>query len=146
MTKTLQRLLRRKFKDSKDGAMNPRWKLVWIDLLLSKHFHQARKALRVLTLTPHGPQVSHCCLGVIAEALPRSVCRFAGREGLRDLYFEGQTAEVVLQTDSDSSEAILPEGVRQYIGLREDIQDHLTRLNDAGATFTQIAHWIDKNL
>jgi len=132
--------------------LDEEFKLLWIMALLSGVFPQAQNALhvvRVLRRDKH-QTVGYCCLGVagaihpnaqsqvITTSIRNSHCRV-------ELFF--RTGAVVdpdlSQEDLEELAGELPPELAGEVGLTREVQYYLAWLNDAGATFEEIAAVID---
>ena len=103
----------------------------WVDALRSGEFKQAEGALRRAD--------SHCCLGVACELYHREV---GGRWSMED-------GEWWFVADGDENESVLPEPVRDWLGLSScnpgtGEVPSLAERNDMGAPFSKIADLIER--
>ena len=111
--------------------MNPEVKQKWIDALRSGEYKQGYGQL----CQPN--TVRFCCLGVL--------CELAIKDGLDVEKRKGET-----KTFYDGDIAILPRKVMDWAGL-ENLDPlvngvRVSRLNDAGSTFPELANLIEKEL
>jgi len=102
--------------------MNPEVKKVWINELRSGRYKQTGHALR------RGR--AFCCLGVLCDLSKAG--KWTSRADNEYAYGE--------RTD------ILPAPVGDWADLSESQQGDLALMNDEGATFPEIADWIEKHL
>jgi hypothetical protein len=121
--------------------MTPVTKQAWIDALRSGEFNQCTGALG--KLDPEGG-MSYCCLGVLAT--------LAG-VGHRLLTWAGDA--VFFEFDSENVESgVIPEVFRSAIvsdldlnlrvlGTPDDLMRILSSKNDRGATFNEIADYLE---
>lgn len=125
--------------------MNNNAKL-WVDTLRSGKFEQTEEALT--RLTEEGEVAACCCLGV--------ACELALQAGVDITRLDGAgRGEAAYQWENGSTEMVLPEPVREWLGLQtyegtyvipgwgDDVSTSLAEQNDAGATFEQIAEIIE---
>lgn len=127
--------------------MTPVTKQAWIDALRSGEFNQCTGALG--KLDPEGGGINYCCLGVLAT-LAGAGHRFTPDEGEGILVFDF----------GDGSEdcGIIPLSVRDTIvsdlnlgqliaetgpGREDDLMRTLSSKNDRGATFAEIADYLE---
>lgn len=104
----------------------------WVKRLRSGGYKQGKGYLK-RQLGAKKPQF--CCLGVLSDQR-------------RDLVFEDRNTwwvddNTTIWEHRDCDESLPPEG---YAGLHINVMDALARANDDGATFKQIAKWIEENL
>lgn len=111
-------------------------KEAWVDALRSGKYRQTRETL--------ADYQGHCCLGVLAEVLNKQ---------FPEVYAETQTKfektgwEIRIYYNPGSYKAGgLPMSLVDKIGLSSQIQDKLSTRNDDGATFQEIAAYIQENL
>lgn len=100
--------------------MNKELKQRWIEALRSGNYKQGRFCLRVKRYD------SFCCLGVLADLIDPNAWT---KEPPLD-QFKWNDFSCYLGEDN----------------LSEEIQLPLSRMNDAGFNFLEIADWIDKNV
>lgn len=100
--------------------MKPRIKAKWVSALRSGKYKQTTGIMY--------DQGAHCCLGVL--------CEVAGAKRRGGRFIHKRTNGIYL----------LPEALRKQVALDGQQESHLTRLNDHGKTFDQIADYIEKNL
>lgn len=111
--------------------MKPALKKEWLEALRSGDYQQGREYL--CRITPSGHQERFCCLGVLADIgldadwLPRD-------KGTPAYEIRKGHAGILMNAD------------RKEVGLSS--QDHhlLIGMNDRGATFADIADWIEENV
>jgi len=104
--------------------MQPEVKARWVAALRSGKYRQGKMALRQET-------GKYCCLGVLYEQ--------AGGEWGRSS-FCGDVATITYDF------ALLPEAFLQRVSLTDGQQHTLSKMNDDGATFAEIADYIEANL
>lgn len=108
--------------------MDKKIKAKWLKALRSGKYKQGDGYLYQVC----GDEHRFCCLGVLAHiASPVPWRRAPGHSG-------------VYMFNGDPS--LLPKSFRAKIGLDEEAQDDLARMNDVGKSFKTIANWIKKNL
>ena len=125
--------------------MTPVTKQAWIDALRSGEFNQCTGALG--KLDPEGGGINYCCLGVLATLAGAGHC-FRPDEGEGILVFDFG--------DGSEDSGIIPLSVRDTIvsdlPLSQDVtggpgDDELMRtlssMNDHGASFNQIAAYLE---
>lgn len=129
----------------------------WIEALRSGKYEQTDNTLTLLN--SNGEMCGHCCLGVACE-----LAMAAGVDITREIKLStGETREVATYMwENGSQNAVLPEPVREWLGLRTfggeffasdgvdpdtgeqfDYDTSLAELNDSGATFEEIAKVIE---
>jgi hypothetical protein len=115
--------------------IDKKFKAKWLKALRSRKFKQGHMAL-------HNSE-GYCCLGV--------ACVVAGAEEREPTY--GSDKAFVYGGDRNSS--VLPDALREEIGLTTEEQEILYMLNDGGFRkdkemkphkFGQIARWIERHL
>lgn len=122
------------FKIEPPSKMNPEIKQKWVDALRSGQYKQGRFNLR---LTKN----SFCCLGVLCEL---------HRKEHKKRWGVNKNKEYTYYANNGT----LPEEVLAWVGLEpyddvvhiRKINKPLTRLNDEGSTFEEIADVIEKYL
>ena len=127
--------------------MTPVTKQAWIDALRSGEFNQCTGALG--KLDPEGGGMSYCCLGVLAT--------LAGA-GHRFMPIEGDGILVFDFGDGSEDSGVIPLSVRDTIvsdlalgqfiaesgpGQEADLMRTLSSKNDRGATFNEIADYLE---
>jgi hypothetical protein len=127
-------ITRRRFK------INPEFKSEWVKRLRSGAYKQGTAFLR-------SAADQYCCLGVACEI------NVERGKGAWELNPPGQPTPpdaggvIYLYNDGTEQRAgTLPASMRRQINLDPYPEGLLTGLNDAGATFEQIADFIDANL
>jgi hypothetical protein len=102
------------------SKLDPALKARWVRALRSGRYRQGAEAL----LTVDG---SYCCLGVLAKI---QRCNFSA-----------------VPVDMLDSSSPLREALAKYAGgLSEEDQDTLAGMNDGGASFDEIADYIEEKL
>lgn len=107
---------------SNHKKMNPEVKKVWINELRSGRYRQTDGALR--------KGRSYCCLGVLCDL--SKAAKWTPTSWGEGVY--------------DGSSGILPFSVGEWADLSDGQQGDLAEMNDNGATFAEIADWIEKHL
>jgi hypothetical protein len=103
----------------------------WVKALRSGEFEQGQKHLRIGD--------NYCCLGVACELYRREV----------DGEWHPEQEWLAFITEGDSSSQVLPEPVREWLGLThgdgffDDENESLANANDNGSTFDEIADTIE---
>jgi len=112
--------------------VNPQWKQKWIEALRSGKYKQTRAKLR--------RQTGYCCLGVLCDLVDSK--RWVEPPALCCNYFEYRdpTMEGVQPT------SMPPDDILITTGLLAPLAQQLANLNDGGASFSEIAHWIEGNV
>lgn len=105
----------------------------WIAALRSGEYKQGKGALQ--------KEGAFCCLGVLGDCMPELV-HWKQTAALNKLL----VASNVEVGHYDHSGATIPNVVREKIGLSNGDQAHLMYQNDSGASFQEIADWIEKNI
>lgn len=112
--------------------MDPAVKAEWVAALRSGKYRQATEVLATLK----NKRYSYCCLGVLC-ALDERV------ERVKNVY--GDTTFALDDKQFDNGE--LPNVMLNSIGLSVKAQRHLIKMNDdEGASFEEIADWIETHL
>lgn len=108
--------------------MNPEIKAKWVEALRSGEYAQTVRRLARI----RGGTTQYCCLGVLCEvnAEPRRQTRMED-----DSYTYGA-----------NSTGSLEYGLQEKYGLAASDHSHLIGLNDGGASFLEIADYIEANL
>lgn len=106
------------------GLMDREWRDEWIRALRSGEFKQIRDRLR-------NARNGRCCLGVLCDIRPDVK------------WHQGGDASV---DGDDRNDTMLPFGLGQAVGIKWDIENMLTSMNDEGKSFDEIADWIEANL
>lgn len=126
--------------------MTPVTKQAWIDALRSGEFNQCTGALG--KLDPEGGGINYCCLGVLATLVG------AGHSFTPD---DGDGILVFDFGDGSEDSGIIPLSVRDTIledldlnqtingpaGTKDDLMRTLSSKNDRGATFNEIADYLE---
>lgn len=122
--------------------MNPAVKALWISELRSGNWKQTNGALSRID--------RFCCLGVL--------CELAYREGVAVDRYVNEPLQYISYDDETGT---LPPSVRDWAGLSDIVGGHnpmteergadgdnlsLAQLNDRGASFEQIASFIERDL
>jgi len=107
--------------------MDPEAKAKWIEALRSGIYPQTQKILR--------NDEGFCCLGVACDVFG---ARWKPARSSDSSYFAVAKGE--------AQSAIIPTPIRDKIGLGADDEWTLTRINDNGHSFAEIADWIEANL
>lgn len=139
------------------GRMNNNAKL-WVDTLRSGKYKQTDNTLT--KLDEDGNVEACCCLGVACELavqagvdITRLTTHPGGGDGEEDII----RYEAAYQWDNGTQDAVLPEPVREWLGLKtfggeyvmhdeefdDEISTSLAEQNDNGATFEEIAQIIE---
>ncbi len=106
----------------------------WVAALRSGKYHQTSGALcRV-----ENRQTFHCCLGV--------ACRVAAKNGFKvtTLVERGGDNEVTFSYNGYSDGGVLPDTLRDKLGISLHVQSTLVRMNDGDRTFKEIADFIEE--
>lgn len=109
-------------------------KAEWLEALRGGKYEQGKETLRDTAVTG---TTAYCCLGVLCNLYDPRAWRFAD---------SAQTyGEWEYDDEGDTGE--LPDGFRERVALLADsAETKLIRMNDAGASFMEIAAWIEANL
>lgn len=111
--------------------MNAEFKEKWIKALRSNDYQQVEGMLR--GERDDSGDIGFCCLGVLCDALGAQ-------------WSEGGVALLDdIRLDSED-EYLLSDKMIDMVGLSFDEQRHLSRMNDSGESFIEIADYIDQNL
>lgn len=108
--------------------MDQQVKTQWLQALRSGEYEQTKHRLHTYE--------GFCCLGVL--------CDFA-IDGEWDSWNTDDKGRVT-SYHKGGNIALLPNHFLEYVGMTHEHQEHLTRMNDDGKTFEQIARWIEINL
>lgn len=128
--------------------MNPEIKTLWINALLSGEYRQGRKTLRHET----DGAVRHCCLGVLCEIAEQAGVVYSEPLLIGD-DDTPRTQFVATGDPEDRQSGILPDAVQEWAGVANSNgsfwssvyrQGSLTDLNDTGASFKEIAEYIER--
>ena len=110
--------------------MNPQVKEKWLNALRSGEYQQTQTALR--------KEDGFCCLGVL--------CDLYGKEH----NVEWKLVDAGIYYEFQDKKAILPLSVIEWAGVEDDnpeiCETPLSRLNDNGSTFNEIADFIEKRM
>lgn len=130
--------------------MTPVTKQAWIDALRSGEFNQCTKALGKRYA---GLGNSYCCLGVLAtiagasHRIDEDTTTFAGAEGLIFDFGDGaESAGIIPLTCRDTivSDLNLSQTmVSGPLAREDDLMRILSSRNDCGATFAEIADYLE---
>lgn len=114
--------------------MNPTIKVQWLSDLRSGKYKQG---CNVLKRTWHDGEVKHCCLGVLAEqAVAAEIVKA-----------EIEQWASYSNTTIDGDVCALSPKLLEWSGLNIKAENELIGFNDNdGATFAEIADWIEENL
>jgi len=102
---------------------------MWVQALRSGEYRQGRGRLK-------REDGAMCCLGVLCDLVPSEV---------------GKWNRLAFEMAGDQNEAHLPKSARDWAGMCSQagmvnhIKVQLTKLNDDGATFSEIADIIEKH-
>jgi hypothetical protein len=107
--------------------MKPQVKKMWVDLLRSKRFTQYVGSLRNWN-TMESP--SRCCLGVLCEVRSKIAHKNVWK----------------LDHIVETHDGLLGENMLNWAGLPDTVQLDLSKMNDDGSSFEEIADYIDKEL
>lgn len=100
----------------------------WTDMLRSGQYRQARGVLRQW---PNGGQEGYCCLGLLCVLYDNS--RWDG-----DRYSDPETPH--------GRSGMPPNDVLKAVDLPFEFAESLSRLNDSGTTFGEIADLIEREI
>ena len=117
-----------------ESKLPPEDKEKWVTALRSGHYAQGKKRLRLLSDT-------YCCLGVYLDIKDPQGWRL-------DTLEDSVSGKCYMHRLSDYSTALEKENFPGFFvnTSGDDIHGLLATANDHGATFEQIADWIEKNL
>ncbi len=118
--------------------LHPSTKKAWVKHLRSGDYKQGKSYLK--GVVRDSGQVRHCCLGVLADM------RADMSNATRDTGLLCHISECHYIVDSDGVtkfSGMIPHG---YAGIEARTSDFLAGLNDGGATFKQIAKFIEEEL
>lgn len=110
---------------------NETLQLAWLEALRSGNYVQARNHLRINDGVGHG---RFCCLGVACDIIGM------GR-WVAPLRYDHYLYEM---PDGLTFHGIMPWQVSQLLGLQPFQENKLTEMNDAGASFEQIANYLEE--
>jgi hypothetical protein len=133
--------------------MNPEVKVKWLQALRSGNYTQGTGALCSVQSTPvflgeddgedelelpdhyEIDSMAYCCLGVISDVMHAGwdfdAAELNGHDKLYNIF---------------GAEDLLSPNESVEYGITSDVQDFLVNQNDSGATFQDIASWIEENL
>lgn len=97
----------------------------WIEALRSGKYAQGQGALRKVARN------EYCCLGVLCDLCDPS--RWTDTNSVDVYWYDGVSN-------------LPPQKVQHAVGMDQLVTDKLAVMNDGGATFDQIANYIEKNL
>ena len=103
--------------------MNPTVKAKWIAALRSGEYQQGQYALRT-------PDNKFCCLGVLCDVVDPT------KWGHDYSY----------SYDGNWDDVLIPSGLSSELGIGFATQDILSKKNDDGYSFNEIAEWVEENL
>jgi hypothetical protein len=118
--------------DQHQGKLHPSTKRGWIEKLRSGDYSQGLDGHLYI-------DGQYCCLGVLADHRGDLL----KRETKPALFGVGATRRMSPKYGSSS---VMPTQGYRYAGLTWTMMDALADANDRGATFKQIAKWIEVNL
>lgn len=101
----------------------------WTTALRSGDYQQGRLQLR--------KDARFCCLGVLCDLYHKNTCK--GRWTILELEENGDG----FLMDGISETMIAPVPVMQWVGMTDGQMENLAKMNDNGASFTQIADYIE---
>lgn len=104
-----------------DAATPPLTMARWIAALRSGEFEQGTGQLRHSDL----PRLTYCCLGVACHLFSPA----------------GWTSDV--NYDQSEDQNYMPVHVRQQLGISQEAEDILVKMNDGLSTFLQIADYLE---
>jgi hypothetical protein len=108
--------------------MNTEWKQKWVAALRSGEYKKGTRGLR----SPNSEGgYNYCCLGVLCNLINPNAWRHS-----------------VFSPGNDFEERLsyVPDKISEEIGLSDDYQHELARLNDSGYSFAEIAEVIEREL
>lgn len=113
--------------------MKPEVKAKWIEDLRSGKYKQAKRVLR-------SGDNGYCCIGVLCESA--SLCKWS--ETPKPVELSATGAYFAFENGMYS---MIDDAMADSVGLNMETCRQLARMNDNdGATFEQIAKWIEENL
>lgn len=118
--------------------MNPDIKESWVAALRSGKYEQTRGYLHVVESVSDKNPEGFCCLGVLCDLVEQEI-RFPVTVQL-----EGSTGFEIELFDGVGS--CLPASVKYHTGLSYDDAATLASMNDKGASFVEIAYFIERNV
>lgn len=111
--------------------MDANFKKLFVEKLRSGEYRQTMGGLRTTS--------GYCCLGVL--------CDISGLGRWVEIPGEASFMYYNATFDNEFSGSILPDSIRSAVGLTDDEQDHLWRLNDEEVlSFDQIADYVEVNI
>lgn len=142
--------------------MNADVKAAWVEALRSGDFLQTTKMLKATSraifghdtdVDPDADKVRYCCLGVLAELAIKAEaidgCKeAANRPGIFQFFAYYQNDDGTKDTKSfpQAWETMPGYRVQNWAGLVGEIDGYLASANDHGATFGQLADFIEAEL
>jgi hypothetical protein len=119
--------------------MDKYWKDKWVDALRSGNYVQTEGTLCQVEDGPDGVVDTYCCLGVLCELVPGII-----KEELDDDDDDG----IVFQYTYNKTSGIgrLPRDISGIAHLSVGVETTLVQINDDGASFEEIADYIENNL
>lgn len=120
------------------GKIDPKVKAAWVKGLRSKEYRQGKK---VLCKTTRVGNDNFCCLGVVFDVA-------ATDRDARWLPVDHEAGEVTWSAyyGREGASARLPFDFSVKIGLTNEAENMLVKMNDGGDSFAKIADWIEKTL
>jgi hypothetical protein len=129
-TKTFEQMVAARINDYRiEPLTNADAKAAWLSALRSGNFGQTKTQLRNLFDLNR-----FCCLGVMCEVFKDAV----NGEWKKDLFG--------IKDEQRYVGGYPPLAVTKYVGMTDDTQRFISGLNDDGATFAEIADYIEANL
>lgn len=145
--------------------MDPEIKAEWVAALRSGTYKQGKGKLKAVfdrwsapeTLEGEQTELRHCCLGVLSElAIGKEGgldgCRFRGETSNDKTYsffrkFRNEDGTIAEDAIDWGSWDVMPgETIQHWSKLSPEIDTYLATFNDQGATFAQIADFIEAEL
>jgi len=112
-------------------------KPAWIAALRSGDYEQGQHYMRKVPAGEHVPR--YCCLGVLCDLV-------------KDGFGEWETSlgsyisSFLLKEEVPTRASVFPpEGLSRSLTLNWDLKSKLARMNDSGASFEEIADYIEEN-
>lgn len=126
---------------AKECKLNGNTKRRWVDKLLSGEYKQGASYLK----RTFNNQTEYCCLGVLSEQ-KREL-----KAEVLEYWYDDDAQETVYLHKESLSDSMPPneddfDMDGYWHGLPLAVQQGLADANDKGATFKQIAKWIEENL
>ena len=110
--------------------MDPAFKAKWLEALRSGRYRQGQGHLHIAD--------DFCCLGV--------ACDISGHGEWHAGNFEPEFFYFTVPEEACCYSAYLPRTLCVRLGVTTEDMFELTRLNDSGRSFAEIADWIGANL